>query len=74
MSEIKKSGMIAIIGRPNGGKSTLLNRILQKKIAITCRKPQTTRHNLLGIKTVDDCQMVFVDTPGIHQKQQKLLN
>ena len=61
-----KSGFIAIIGRPNAGKSTLLNAILGEKIAITTHKAQTTRNAILGILNEDDCQIVFIDTPGIH--------
>lgn len=67
-------GYVAIIGRPNVGKSTLLNHILGEKISITSRKPQTTRHQVLGIYSEDQGQMVFVDTPGIHQKATKALN
>jgi len=67
-------GYVAIVGRPNVGKSTLLNHILGLKLSITSRKPQTTRHNVLGIKTSDDCQLIFVDTPGIHSDQDKALN
>jgi GTP-binding protein Era len=67
-------GFIAIIGRPNVGKSTLLNHLLQQKISITSRKPQTTRHKILGIKTVGDKQFVYVDTPGIHKTQKKAIN
>ncbi|MFT5083217.1 MAG: GTP-binding protein Era [Lentisphaeria bacterium] len=69
-----RSGYIAIVGRPNVGKSTLLNHMLEQKISITSRKPQTTRNNVLGIKTVDSVQMVFVDTPGIHKGQTKAIN
>jgi GTP-binding protein Era len=65
---------VAIIGRPNVGKSTLLNHILGQKLCITSRKPQTTRHTLLGIKTEDDLQMIFVDTPGIHTNQERAIN
>ena len=57
-------GYVAIVGRPNVGKSTLLNHILGQKLCITSRKPQTTRHTLLGIKTKDNVQVIFVDTPG----------
>jgi GTP-binding protein Era len=66
------SGFIAIIGPPNVGKSTLLNRFLGQKIAITSPKPQTTRNRILGIYNEDDCQMVFIDTPGIHQTRSLL--
>ncbi len=69
-----KSGYIAIIGRPNVGKSTLLNYILGEKLAITSRKPQTTRQNLLGIYTRDNAQCVFVDTPGLHLDGDKKIN
>ena len=67
-------GYVAIVGRPNVGKSTLLNHLLGLKLSITSRKPQTTRHNVLGIKTADDCQLIFVDTPGIHSGQDKAIN
>lgn len=69
-----RCGFIAIVGRPNVGKSTLLNRILGQKLAITSRKPQTTRHRMLGIHTEDATQYVFVDTPGIHNAKGKALN
>lgn len=69
-----KSGYIAIIGRPNVGKSTLLNYILGEKLAITSRKPQTTRQNLLGIYTQENAQCVFVDTPGLHLDGNKQIN
>ncbi len=67
-------GYVAIIGRPNVGKSTLLNHILGQKLCITSRKPQTTRHTLLGIKTKDNVQVIFVDTPGIHTNQERAIN
>lgn len=70
----KKSGYIAIIGKPNVGKSTLLNYILGRKVSITSRKPQTTRHQLLGIKTTENIQFLYVDTPGIHQGSDKAIN
>lgn len=67
-----KSGFVGIIGRPNVGKSSLLNSIMGKKIAITSNKPQTTRNNIQGIYNDKDTQMVFVDTPGIHKPKNKL--
>lgn len=67
-------GYIALVGRPNVGKSTLLNCILQQKISITSRKPQTTRHSILGIQTDNEYQYVYVDTPGIHQGSKKVMN
>jgi GTPase len=69
-----RCGTVAILGRPNVGKSTLLNRILGQKLVITCHKAQTTRHAVLGIKTRDEGQMIFVDTPGIHQRGDNALN
>ncbi|EGG95520.1 GTP-binding protein Era [gamma proteobacterium IMCC1989] len=69
-----RCGYIAIVGRPNVGKSTLLNHILGQKLSITSRKPQTTRHKLLGIKTTEDTQFIYVDTPGLHQGQKKAIN
>ena len=73
-SEQKYCGYVAIVGRPNVGKSTLLNHLLGQKLCITSRKPQTTRHTLLGIKTEGDFQMIFVDTPGIHTNQERAIN
>ncbi|MBQ4516252.1 MAG: GTPase Era [Clostridia bacterium] len=67
-----KSGFVSLIGRPNVGKSTLLNRMVGEKIAIISNKPQTTRNNVLGIMTEDDIQIVFTDTPGIHAPATKL--
>lgn len=69
-----KCGFVAIIGRPNVGKSTLMNHILGQKISITSRKPQTTRHQVMGIHTEDKTQMVFVDTPGIHSGGARAIN
>ena len=69
-----RCGYVAIVGRPNVGKSTLLNHILGQKLCITSRKPQTTRHTLLGIKTEEHLQMIFVDTPGIHTNQERAIN
>tara|TARA_B100000780_G_scaffold4051_2_gene3269 strand:+ start:37895 stop:38791 length:897 start_codon:yes stop_codon:yes gene_type:complete len=71
---IQRCGYVAIVGRPNVGKSTLLNHILGQKLSITSRKPQTTRHNLLGILTESNLQMIFVDTPGIHTNQERAIN
>lgn len=67
-----KSGFIGLVGRPNVGKSTLLNSIIGRKVAITSNKPQTTRNNIQGIYNDGDYQMVFVDTPGIHKPKHKL--
>jgi GTP-binding protein Era len=71
-----KCGFVAIVGRPNVGKSTLINNLIGQKISITTRKPQTTRNNILGVKTVDESntQLVFVDTPGIHGEEHRALN
>lgn len=69
-----KCGYIALVGRPNVGKSTLLNAILQQKLCITSRKPQTTRHSILGVQTLSDNQFIYVDTPGIHQGGKNAMN
>ncbi|GGW85964.1 GTPase Era [Alteromonas halophila] len=68
------SGLVAIVGRPNVGKSTLLNRLLGQKVSITSRKPQTTRHRILGIDTQDNRQAIYVDTPGLHQEEKRAIN
>lgn len=69
-----RCGYVAVVGRPNVGKSTLVNHILGQKLAITSRKPQTTRHNMLGIKTEGAVQAIYVDTPGLHIGGQTALN
>lgn len=69
-----RCGYVAIIGRPNVGKSTLLNHILGIKLSITSRKPQTTRHQILGIKSDEHVQTVYVDTPGLHQRSGSAIN
>jgi GTP-binding protein Era len=66
-SQMFKSGFIGIIGRPNVGKSTILNKIMGEKIAITSHKPQTTRNRITGIKNIENGQLIFIDTPGIHR-------
>lgn len=67
-------GMVAIVGRPNVGKSTILNRIIGQKVSITSRKPQTTRHRILGIDTEGEQQTVYVDTPGLHNEEKRAIN
>lgn len=67
-------GLIAIVGRPNVGKSTLLNRLLGQKVSITSRKPQTTRHRILGIDTEENKQAIYVDTPGLHNEEKRAIN
>jgi len=67
-------GFVALVGRPNVGKSSLLNRLVGQKISITSRRPQTTRHRILGIKTAEHYQIVFVDTPGLHTRQPRAMN
>jgi GTP-binding protein Era len=69
-----RCGFVAIVGRPNVGKSTLLNHILGQKVSITSRKPQTTRHQVLGIKSRGDIQAIYVDTPGIHEEEPRTIN
>ena len=69
-----RSGYAVLLGRPNVGKSTLLNRLLGQKLAITSHKPQTTRHRIVGIRSQADGQIVFVDTPGIHDRGDKAMN
>ena len=70
----KRCGVIAIVGRPNVGKSTLLNHLLGQKLSITSRKPQTTRYQVLGVRTDGHLQFIFVDTPGLHLGQSKAIN
>ena len=70
--EIKKSGMIAIVGRPNVGKSTLTNALVGEKIAIVTNKPQTTRNRICAVLNRDECQFVFMDTPGLHRARTRL--
>ncbi len=74
MSEQTYCGMVAIVGRPNVGKSTLLNKLLGQKVSITSRKPQTTRHRIMGIDTEDSIQTIYVDTPGLHKEEKRAIN
>ncbi|NLG81016.1 MAG: GTPase Era [Bacilli bacterium] len=67
-----KSGFITIIGRPNAGKSTFINQVLKQKVVITSDKPQTTRNQIQAIYNADDCQMIFIDTPGVHKPKHEL--
>ena len=73
-SQTKKTGMVSLIGKTNVGKSTLLNQLVEQKVSITSRKPQTTRQRLLGIKTDGSNQIIYVDTPGFHQGHKRALN
>lgn len=68
------AGLVAIVGRPNVGKSTLLNQLIGQKVSITSRKPQTTRHRIVGIDTQDNYQTVYVDTPGLHIEEKRAIN
>ncbi|MEL0006698.1 MAG: GTPase Era [Luminiphilus sp.] len=70
----KRCALVAIVGRPNVGKSTLMNHLLGQKLSITSRKPQTTRQQILGVRTENDIQLVFIDTPGLHGGQSKAMN
>ena len=74
MKSVSKCGYVAIVGRPNVGKSTLLNALIGKKISIISAKPQTTRNQILGIKTIGETQIVFIDTPGLHHAEKRAMN
>lgn len=74
MTDESRCGLVAIIGRPNVGKSTLLNHLVGQKVSITARKPQTTRHRIMGIHSYGQTQAIYVDTPGMHTNAKKALN
>lgn len=69
-----RCGYVAVVGKPNVGKSTLMNRSIGVRLSITTHKPQTTRHRILGVKTTNNTQFVYLDTPGFHLGQDKALN
>ncbi|MEA5446150.1 GTPase Era [Gammaproteobacteria bacterium AB-CW1] len=71
---VRHAGLVGVVGRPNVGKSTLVNALVGEKVSIVTAKPQTTRHRIMGVLTRDDCQFVFVDTPGIHSEAPRRLN